>query len=95
MKASMTGKKKELIAKEELEYHQAFERERDCTLQLEKETNELNQATSIVGVKKQDLFSFTGTVTDLLPCQKRDRTKESKDEIERMRNELDQLYEQV
>lgn len=90
----MTGKKKELIAKEELEYHQAFEKERDCSLQLEKETNELNQATSIVGVQKKNFLCYLYCHW-LIVIVKRDRTKESKDEIERMRKELDHLYEQV
>jgi hypothetical protein len=48
VKASIAGKKKEAAAKEQLEYQNAFEQERSCSLQLEKEMAELNQATVTV-----------------------------------------------
>jgi hypothetical protein len=48
VKASMTGKKKATAAKEEQEYHVAFEREKACALQLEQLSEELNQATMLV-----------------------------------------------
>ncbi|KAG2177522.1 hypothetical protein INT44_008033 [Umbelopsis vinacea] len=72
VKASMTGKMKATAAKEEQEYHDAFEREKACALQVERLTEELNQASML-----------------------RDRTQVSKDEIERLRDSLDQLYEDI
>jgi hypothetical protein len=48
VKASMTGKMKATAAKEEQEYHVAFEREKACALQLEQVTAELNQASMLV-----------------------------------------------
>lgn len=44
----MTGKMKATAAKEEQEYHEAFEREKACALQLEQYTAELNQASMLV-----------------------------------------------
>ncbi|KAI8575937.1 hypothetical protein K450DRAFT_259483 [Umbelopsis ramanniana AG] len=72
VKASMTGKMKATAAKEEQEYHMAFEREKACALQVERLTEELNQALML-----------------------RDRTQVSKDEIERLRDSLNQLYEDI
>jgi predicted type IV restriction endonuclease len=72
VKASISGRMKEVAAKEQQEYQNAFEQERACSLQLEKEIADLNQAT----------------IT-------RDRTKESKDGIDRLRKALDQIYEEV
>lgn len=99
VKASMTGKKKETAAKEEQEYHVAFEREKACALQLERSTAELNQASMLVGfsihisiVRSPDQAK---ALSMHLPYLQRDRTQVSKDEIERLRDSLDQLYEDV
>lgn len=91
VKASVTGRMKEAAAKEQQEYQTAFEQERGCSLQLEKEIAELNQATILVCTCCAHLDQSHPGLT----CFQRDRTKESKDEIERLRKALDQLYEEV
>lgn len=91
VKASVTGRMKEAAAKEQQEYQTAFERERGCSLQLEKEMTELNQATILV----RRCCAHLDQSRPVLTCFQRDRTKESKDEIERLRKALDQMYEEV
>jgi hypothetical protein len=91
VKASISGRMKEVAAKEQQEYQNAFEQERACSLQLEKEIADLNQATITVSL---DPCSIPVHYVQPLSLQ-RDRTKESKDEIDRLRKALDQIYEEV
>jgi len=99
VKASMTGKKKATAAKEEQEYHVAFEREKACALQLERSTEELNQASMLVCFSTHISIVRSPDQAQALilfsPYSQRDRTQVSKDEIEHLRDTLDRLYEDV